>query len=138
MYIQNEQQLKQHITILGWLHICNGIFSLLIGALVYFFLSSIGAATGDPQAVVILGLAGTFVAALLVILGLPSVAAGFGLLAHKSWSRYLTIALGVFNLFNVPVGTLIGIYTLWVLMQEQAATYFAQTSSVISSLAEQR
>ena len=138
MYIQNEQQMKLHITIVGWLHISNGLLALLIGALVYFFLSGVGAAIGDPQAVVILGLAGTFIGGLLLILGLPGVVAGFGLLAHKSWSRYLAITLSVFNLFNVPVGTVIGIYTVWVLMQEKAAMYFTQTSPGTAYLAGQR
>ena len=114
------------------------VLSMLIGALVYFFLKGVGAATGDPQAVVILGLAGTFISGLLVMLGLPSVVAGFGLLVHKTWSRYLAVALGVLNLFYVPVGTLVGIYTVWVLIQEKAAMYFTQTSSGTAYLAGQR
>ena len=49
---------------------------------------------------------------------------GFGLLAHKAWARYLAIVVAVLGLINFPIGTLIGLYTLWVLFQERAADYF--------------
>jgi hypothetical protein len=32
-------------------------------------------------------------------------------------------------LVNVPIGTLIGLYTLWVLMQDAATEYFAPRKS---------
>lgn len=120
----DQQQLEQHVLILGWLHIVGNLFFVLLGILLFFFLSSIGAVTGDRQAVVILTLVGTFVGALLTLLGLPGIAAGFGLLARKAWARYLAIVLSLLNLFNLPIGTVIGVYTLWVLMQEEAAHFF--------------
>ena len=40
---------------------------------------------------------------------------GFALLNHKSWGRILAIVAGVLALIKIPVGTAIGIYTLWVL-----------------------
>ena len=36
----------------------------------------------------------------------------------------MAIVLAIFNLMNFPLGTLIGIYTLWVLFQEAASDYF--------------
>ncbi len=88
--------------------------------------------SGDPDAVVILSVVGNFTGALLTILGLPGIVAGFGLLAHKPWARYLAIVMGVLNLLNAPVGTVIGIYTLWVLMQEDAVAFFATDATTIS------
>ena len=41
----------------------------------------------------------------IAILALPTVIAGFGLLARKSWARPLTIILAIFNLFAFPIGT---------------------------------
>ena len=41
--------------------------------------------------------------------------AGFGLLTRRSWARKLSLILGVLSLFNPPVGTALGVYTLWVL-----------------------
>jgi hypothetical protein len=120
----DAQQLAQHVTILGWLFIVGHAFFLLIGLFVFLLLSTIGAVSGDPQATVILGIVGTGVGVLLGILAVPGIVAGFGLLARKVWARYLAIVVGVLNLINFPIGTLIGLYTLWVLMQESAADYF--------------
>ena len=130
-----EQQLDQHVTVLGWLHIIGNLFFLVIGGFVFFLLSGIGAVSGDAQAVAVLSVVGIFVAGLLTVLGLPGIVAGFGLLARKGWARYLAIVLGLLNLINFPIGTVVGAYTLWVLMQEKAADYFAQVSNQTSSFA---
>jgi hypothetical protein len=40
---------------------------------------------------------------------------GFALLNRKSWGRTLAIVAGVLSLIKIPIGTALGIYTLWVL-----------------------
>ena len=133
-----ENRLRQHITIVGWLQVASNLLFLLIGVFLFFFLSSIGVATRDPEAAVVLSLVGTFVGGLLALLGLPGIVAGFGLLAHKGWARYLAIVLSILNLLNFPVGTVVGAYTLWVLMQEAALPYFeAEQSTAVTSFAHQ-
>jgi hypothetical protein len=124
----SQQEIHQHITILGWLYLVGYAVFLLIGAFVFTLLTSIGAVSGDEQAMLILSLVGTSVGALLVVLAIPGMAAGFGLLAHKVWGRYLAIVVAILGLVNFPIGTLIGVYTLWVLMQENATLYFAAAS----------
>jgi hypothetical protein len=47
------------------------------------------------------------------VLGL---AAGLGLLQRQPWARMLAIVLGCINLVDMPFGTALGIYTLWVLL----------------------
>lgn len=56
------------------------------------------------------------VGAALVCGGLLGIAAGWGLLARQGWARMLAIVLGFLSLLEVPFGTALGIYTLWVLM----------------------
>jgi len=36
--------------------------------------------------------------------------------------------IAVLDLFLIPIGTLIGVYTLWVLMNDETAKLFAQGS----------
>ena len=72
----------------------------------------------------VLTLVGTTVGLLMAALGLPGVIAGYGLLTRKPWARILAIVVGILNLVNVPVGTAIGLYTLWVLTQPAATEYF--------------
>jgi hypothetical protein len=120
----DERQIDQHIMILGWLHVVGSGIFLAIAAFVFFILTGIGVVSGDPQAVTVLSLVGTSVGVFLSILALPGIAAGIGLLRRKSWGRVLAIVVGILNLINFPVGTIIGVYTLWVLFQNTATDYF--------------
>jgi hypothetical protein len=46
--------------------------------------------------------------------------AGWGLLQHESWARILALIIGFISLINVPLGTALGIYTMWVLLPAQS------------------
>jgi len=48
------------------------------------------------------------------------IGAGLGLLQRQDWGRILAIVLGVISLINIPFGTALGIYTLWVLVSPGA------------------
>ena len=56
------------------------------------------------------------VGGLLMVKGLLGIAAGWGLLERQSWARVLALVLGFVSLIHVPLGTAIGVYTLWVLL----------------------
>ena len=60
------------------------------------------------------------IACALFVKAAIGIAAGVGLLQRQGWGRTLTIILGIVALFNVPFGTALGIYTLWVLMSPNA------------------
>jgi len=53
---------------------------------------------------------------LLLAGGAAGIAAGWGLLQRQPWARMLAIVLGCISLFDMPFGTALGIYTLWVLL----------------------
>lgn len=122
----NEKQVQQHITILGVLHLVSGALFAAIGLFILVLFTSIGLAlaTEDPIAPRILMIMGFSVAGLMVVLSLPGMVAGYGLLKRRPWGRVLALVVGALNLFNVPVGTVIGLYTIWVLMQGSADTSF--------------
>jgi hypothetical protein len=42
--------------------------------------------------------------------------AGWGLLRREDWARTLALVMGFIVLLSVPIGTALGIYTLWVLL----------------------
>jgi hypothetical protein len=46
--------------------------------------------------------------------------AGWGLMQREPWARVVTLVLAFISLFNIPFGTAVGIYTLWVLLPGQA------------------
>jgi hypothetical protein len=124
-----HQQLEQHVPILGWLHIVSNAFFLLIGGFVFLLLTAIGAFAGEPDAVAVLTIVGIFIAGLFLLLGLPGIVAGWGLLKRKPWSRILALVVGILGLVNFPIGTAIGVYTLWVLLHPESTEYFAGEKS---------
>jgi hypothetical protein len=121
----NQQDLQQHVAILGWLYVVGHAIFLAIGAFVFLLLVGLAPVTGEPEPMWILGLVGTTVGLLMAALGLPGLLAGYGLLTRKPWARVLAIVVGILSLVNFPIGTVIGLYTLWVLTQPAATEYFA-------------
>src|SRR5436190_8953224 len=103
----------------------------------FFLLAGIGIASRDTQAVTVLSTVGTSVGALLLLLAIPGIVAGIGLLMHKSWGRILAIVMGILNVINFPIGTVIGAYTLWVLFQNAASEYFATAQENMQLYKEQ-
>ena len=50
--------------------------------------------------------------------------AGRGLQTRKAWARNLALMLAAFNLLLLPLGTALGLYTLWVLLHEHVRVEF--------------
>jgi hypothetical protein len=133
----DQREMEQHVTILGWLLIVGHAIFLAIGVFVVVLLVGVGAVSGDPNAWAILSLVGISVAALMTLLAVPGIAAGYGLLKRRSWGRILAIIIAVLGLVNFPIGTAIGIYALWVLLQQTATEYFAAPSALATSAGPQ-
>jgi hypothetical protein len=122
-----------HVKILGALHIVFGSLGLLIALLAFGFLGGIArvvateAAANDPEAAIaapIVGLIGLVVGILLALLSAPAIIAGIGLLQFKPWGRILGIVLSAINLLNLPLGTALGIYGLWTLLNRETELLF--------------
>ena len=46
--------------------------------------------------------------------------AGWGLLQREKWARILALVMAFISLFNIPFGTAVGVYTLWVLLPSES------------------
>lgn len=105
----------KHVRILGWLQIALGIIDLLLGLFAFGILSGIGLLSGDAGAFGIMSLIGGFAGTLMLIMALPNLLCGIGLLRNwGGWVIVLAVVLGVFNLAHVPFGTAIALYTFWI------------------------
>ena len=131
-----------HVKVLGVLFLVLSGLGLLVGV---FLLIAVGGAAGlvgatapaedAALALPIIGITGTALAVMILVLSLPGVLAGWGLLKYRPWARVLAIVLAALNLLNFPFGTLLGIYALWVLLSKDTERLFAsatpdRTSSV--------
>lgn len=123
--------MQTHVKVLAVLMIVLSALGLLaaLGLGAMFGIAGMATAvSGDQDAAVavpIIGITGTVLTAFLVIISLPGLIAGWGLLSYKNWARIVAIVLCVLQLFNFPFGTVLGIYGLWVLLNKDTERLFA-------------
>ncbi len=126
--------MQKHIQLLGIIYIAYHAIGLVFAWLIWGILSGIGFMSGDPQAAGIMTLIGTMIAGLFLVLSVPGIVGGVGILKGWWWSRYLVLVLGLFNLMHVPLGTILGVYTFWVLMQDETVAFFeADRDAVVNA-----
>jgi hypothetical protein len=123
--------MAQHVKILGILHIVYGGLFILAGIIVLVVMGGVAHLVGvtdhsgdSAVAVPLLTVIGGFIFILLVVLSLPGIIGGFALLQFQPWARILVIVLSAFELISVPLGTALGIYGLWVLLNPEAERMF--------------
>lgn len=124
--------MRQHVTVLGILYIVLGAIGM-IGA--FIVLLVFGGAAGvvgavaqeEPDAgiaVPILIVVGVVFCLFLVILSVPGIIAGIGLIKFRPWARIFALILSVLNLLHIPLGTAVGVYGLWVLLSSETEAIF--------------
>ena len=126
-----------HIRLVSLLTVVEGVIGMiptLVMLLVALGLFGGGMFSRNPVEMVTAGGIVAIVAACMMILGLPALVAGFGLLARKPWARPLTLVIAVLNLFAFPIGTVFGIYQFWVLaMNEETVAAYKLASDTPSA-----
>jgi hypothetical protein len=116
--------MQKHVTAVAALHIGFGILGIVVGLVILALLSGIGMLVHDHEAQFILWIIGVSVASFLIIISVPGVIAGIGLLKFKNWARILTLVISAIDLLNIPFGTALGVYSIWVLVQEETIQIF--------------
>ncbi|HEV7590841.1 MAG TPA: hypothetical protein VGO40_22210 [Longimicrobium sp.] len=107
--------MRDRLKILGWLYAASGAVILLLATVIGTIFGVAGVAASSA-----LGVFGFVVAIFVAAIALPSLVCGWGLLNYKPWARVLGIILSVLQLANFPVGTAIGGYGLWVLLNDES------------------
>jgi hypothetical protein len=115
---------QNHITLLGILHITRGVLILLIGLIIFAILAGAGALSEDETAIGVLGIIGMVVLFIMFVLAVPSIIAGIGVLLKREWGRITALVVGILSLVDVPFGTALGVYSIWLLLDDEARTLF--------------
>lgn len=118
-------KMQDHLTVVAVLKIGLGAVRLLIAIIVFMAVVGGGLISGDPEARAITAIVGSVVAFALAPGAVARIIGGIALLMRKPWSRILVLILAVLDLISIPIGTLTGIYTLWVLLQDEAKQLLA-------------
>ncbi len=122
--------MKKHVTVVGALHIGLGTLGL-IGALVIFFALSFARSVVGNEEIpsMVLGFLSVSLPLLLGGISTVGVIGGIGVLTLKPWARIVVMVVSVIGCINIPIGTLAGVYSLWVLMQEETVKLFKPVQS---------
>lgn len=117
--------MQTHVKVLGWLYIILGVLGLFITAAVMLILIGSGLISGDQTAITVTTIVGLVVGAFLFLISVPGIIAGVGLLNYSPWARILGLILGILNLPGFPTGTILGAYTLYVLLDDETSLLFS-------------
>ncbi len=116
--------MNKHISILGGLYIGMGAMNIVAALIVFVVVAGGGLISGDQHAIAITTGVATAIALFLVLIAAPNIVAGIGLLRRESWARILVMVLAFLNLLAIPLGTILGIYTIWVFMTNETDEFF--------------
>jgi len=116
--------MDKHVTLLGVLFIAYHVLGLVVGFVIMGVLSSVGCLTGDPTAMTVLTAVGIGLGTFLIVLSVPGLIAGIALLMRRRWARILAMIVGAFDLIDIPFGTVLGIYSFWVLLHDDTIRVF--------------
>ena len=120
-----DSRMKKHVTVVGAIQIGFGIIGLIGAVAVFFALRfALGQVGNDETATVVLRFLSLSLPVLLIFLSTLGLVGGIGLLAYKPWARYLVIVVAALGCLNIPIGTLKGVYFLWVLLQDDTVKLF--------------
>jgi hypothetical protein len=118
--------MANHVKILGAIFIALSTISLFAALFLAMAVGTAGAIVGAAAdsndaavALPIIGIAGSALVAFLVVVSLPGLIAGIGLLKMRPWARIVGIIVAILSLLNIPLGTIVGVYGLWVLFNKE-------------------
>lgn len=124
--------MQKHVTLVGALQIGYNAFGILAAMAAFLLIVGGGLigglVSGDEIVIPITFFVGTAIATWLVVLSVPGIIGGIGVLRRQSWARYLVLVFSILYVFSVPIGTAIGAYSIWALAQDETAELFDSKS----------
>lgn len=124
--------MEKHIKLVAVLNIVYRCF-IVVGSFVLFILSALFGRIMDfveqrgdlhagdiPREVLdIVPFILVIVGVVMLIISVIAIIGSVGLMRKKEWGRITLLIVSVFNLMHVPLGTALGVYTLWVILNEE-------------------
>jgi hypothetical protein len=119
-----RNRVQEHVRLVGILWMAYSALHVVAGVVLYVVAQTVfgRVASGGPPPEVTIWLRPllTFFAGFILVKAAAGFIAGWGLLQRESWGRVLALILGFVALLNVPLGTALGVYTLWVLLPSRS------------------
>jgi hypothetical protein len=113
--------MENHLRTATWINLGFGGIAVIAGLASMLMGVALGVWDGDPEIFGWLAAMGAMTAAP----GLPWLIGGIGVLKGREWGRITLVALSFVVLLAIPIGTVLGWYTLWVLMNPETRRLMA-------------
>lgn len=122
--MSDVSRIDKHITLVGVFHIVYHALGFLGSLLMFAILAVVAGLVEDPVGAQVLRWVGSLIATFLLVLSVPGIVGGIWLLQRREWARILTLIVGALGLIDIPLGTALGVYTLWALTRDEAVEAF--------------
>ena len=113
-----ENTYKTHQKILGALLIAYGAINFTGGIVLLGALNIVQIFVHEIEVIQLVALFSRLIGGILLALSLPAIVAGIGYIQEKEWSKTLGLGVGIVYLLLFPIGTIIGIYSIWLNAQD--------------------
>jgi len=121
-----SNRVREHVKLIGFLwiaysalHVIGGVAVLLIANLVVVKIGGFPHSP-PPEVMAWLPLLVNLFGWMILAKAALGIVTGWGLLQHEEWARIVALVVGFITMLSVPIGTALGIYTLWVLLPSQS------------------
>ena len=128
--------MEQHIRTVAILNIVYAYLGIVAALFVLLFFGGMAGLVSDDQdpdaaaGVVALGAIGGIAFVTIMVMAVPTLIAGIGLLRYREWARILTMVMSALHLLSVPVGTALGIYGLWAQSRTETHALFKSRPAI--------
>lgn len=124
--------MKKHVTVVAAIQVGFAFLGLIAAVAAFFALNFARTqVVNDEVASSVLRLISVSIPLLIAFLSTLGLVGGIGLFAYKSWARYIVIVVSALGLLNIPIGTLKGVYFLWVLLQNETIMLFENKETTV-------
>jgi hypothetical protein len=121
-----RSRVREHVRLLGilWmaysaLYVVAGVGALIVAQTIFGGTFHIRGGP-SPEVTVWMRPLLTCVGWLILVIAATGFFTGWGLLQREGWARTVALVAGFVALLRIPLGTALGIYTLWVLLPSQS------------------
>lgn len=108
-----ENTFHTHQKILGALFVAYGALNFTGGIALLASINVVNIFVDEIEVIQLVTFFSRFLGSVLVLTAIPALVAGIGFLQEKDWAKVLALIVGIIYLLFFPIGTIIGIYAIW-------------------------
>jgi hypothetical protein len=118
--------MEKHVHLIGLLWVVSGALGLFFGFAVATILFGVSFIPHDWEiGAGIVRLIAWGIGSFFLVLSLPQIVGGLGLMKHREWARILVLIVSFFHLLSFPLGTALSVYSFVILLKEETVKLFS-------------